>query len=476
MWNQTMDATNALAEALRRSVGDDGVLGEAQVAERSAGIFRRDRLKAPLLVRPRSVAEVSAVLRACHEARVPVVTHGGLTGLVRGADAGTDEVILSLERLRAIEEINPVDRTAVVQAGVTVQALQEATEAQGLMFPLDLGARGSATIGGTIATNAGGNRVLRYGMMRDMVLGLEAVLADGTVLSNLSRIIKNNTGYDLRQLFIGSEGTLGVITRATLRLRERPASRDVAMCGVASFGDVVKLLKHMEHVLSGRLSAFEVMWREHYELVTQPPAKSTSPISGQYPYYVLIESLGADAARDNEAFIAALESALGEAIIADAAIAQSRAEGDAMWAIRDDVGQLGRYAPVRTYDISLPLSAMESYVENVSRAVRARWPHALCSIFGHLGDGNLHVAVASKDRAAERIDVEELNRMVYEPLAARGGSVSAEHGIGLEKKQWLHISRTPDEVAIMRSIKEALDPMYLLNPGKIFDVPAGQGS
>jgi FAD/FMN-containing dehydrogenase len=463
---------SALAETLRRSVGEDGVLNAAQIAERSAGAFRSDQLKAPLLVRPRSVEEVSAVLRVCHQARAAVVTHGGLTGLVHGADADIDEIILSLERLRAIEEINPVDRTAVVQAGVTVQAIQEAAEAEGLMFPLDLGARGSATIGGTIATNAGGNRVVRYGMMRDMVLGLEAVLADGTILSNLSRIIKNNTGYDLRHLFIGSEGTLGVVTRATLRLRERPASRDVAMTAIQTFDGIVKLLKHMDHALGGRLSAFEVMWQAHYDLVTQPPAKSTSPLARGYPYYVLVESLGADPERDSEAFLSALDAAHQQGIIADAAVAQSRAEGDALWAIRDDVGQLRRFTPVRVFDISLPLSATERYVENLSHDVAQRWPHAHCSIFGHLGDGNLHVAVGPKDADAGPVDADALCAMVYEPLAALGGSVSAEHGIGLEKKPWLHISRSRDEIAIMRSIKETLDPQYLLNPGKIFDAPA----
>ncbi|HEX9812460.1 MAG TPA: FAD-binding oxidoreductase [Burkholderiales bacterium] len=463
---------NALAETLRRSVGDDGVLTAAQVGERSAGTFRSDRLKAPLLVRPRAVAEVSAVLRACHQARAPVVTHGGLTGLVHGADAGADEIILSLERLRAIEEINPVDRTAVVQAGVTVQAIQEAAEAAGLMFPLDLGARGSATLGGTIATNAGGNRVVRYGMMRDMVLGLEAVLADGTIVSNLSRIIKNNTGYDLRHLFIGSEGTLGVVTRATLRLRERPASRDVAFAATRDFGGLVKLLKHMDHALGGRLSAFEVMWQSHYDLVTQPPAKSSPPLARGYPYYVLVESLGADPERDGETFLSALDGAHRQEIIADAAIAQSRAEGDAMWAIRDDVGQLRRFPSMQVFDISLPLSAIEGYVEKLLRHVAARWPHAHCFIFGHLGDGNLHVAVGSEDAVAGSIEADALCAMVYQPLASLGGSVSAEHGIGLEKKSWLYVSRSADEIAVMRSIKEALDPLYLLNPGKIFDIPA----
>ncbi len=465
---------NTLANTLRQTVGEDGVLNAAEVSERSAGALRNDRLKAPLLVRPRSVTEISAVLRACRQARVAVVTQGGLTGLVHGADASADEVILSLERLRAIEEINPIDRTAVVQAGVTVQAIQEAAEAEGLMFPLDLGARGSATIGGTIATNAGGNRVVRYGMMRDMVLGIEAVLADGTVLSNLSRIIKNNTGYDLRNLFIGSEGTLGVITRATLRLRERPASRDVAIAATNDFGGLIRLLKHMDHALGGRLSAFEAMWQAHYDLVTQPPAKSASPLARGYPYYVLVESLGADPDRDSEAFLSALDSAHQQEIIADAAIAQSRAEGDAMWAIRDDVGQLWRFAPTQTFDISLPLSATERYVEKLERDIRERWPDAHCSIFGHLGDGNLHVVVGNKNTSAARVDPDALCAIVYQPLAALGGSVSAEHGIGLEKKPWLHISRSPDEVAIMRSIKEALDPLYLLNPGKIFDVPASR--
>jgi len=463
--------TSTLEKALRRVVGDDGVLTAAEISERSAGALRNDRLKAPLLVRPRSVAEVSEILRTCHRARAAVVTQGGLTGLVHGADAGTNEVILSLERLRAIEEINPVDRTAVVQAGVTVQAVQEAAEAEGLMFPLDLGARGSATIGGTIATNAGGNRVVRYGMMRDMVLGVEAVLADGTIVSNLSRIIKNNTGYDLRQLFLGSEGTLGVVTRATLRLRERPASRDVAMAATQDFSGLIKLLKHMDHALGGRLSAFEAMWQAHYDLVTQPPAKSNSPLERGYPYYVLVESLGADPERDSETFLAALENAHEQGIIADAAIAQSRAEGDAMWAIRDDVGQLRRFAPTQTFDISLPLSKTERYVEKLAHDIRDRWPDVHCSIFGHLGDGNLHVVVGTKDTPNGRFDPDALCAMVYEPLAALGGSVSAEHGIGLEKKPWLRVSRSPDEIAIMRSIKEALDPLYLLNPGKIFDLP-----
>ena len=220
-------------DALAEIVGEGGVLDAAEVAKRSAGALRWDNLQAQALVRPRTTEEVSRVLRWCHDHGVAVVTQGGLTGLVHGADAAPAEVILSMERMRAIEDIDPVQRTAVVQAGVVLQTLQEAVEAHDLSFPLDLGARGSATIGGNAATNAGGNRVIRYGMTRDMILGLEVVLADGTVVSSMNHLIKNNTGYDLKQVFIGSEGTLGVITRLVLRLREKPAAQDVAIVAVA---------------------------------------------------------------------------------------------------------------------------------------------------------------------------------------------------------------------------------------------------
>src|ERR1700687_2803898 len=271
-------------EALRAIVGETAVLSAADVATRSAGILRPDTLKARALVRPKNTGEVSKTVRWCHDHGMPIVTHGGLTGLVHGADASPEEVIVSLERMRAIEVIDPVQRIAVVEAGVTLQALQEAVEQHGLSFPLDLGARGTATLGGDAATNAGGNRVIRYGMMRDMVLGLEAVLADGSVVSSMSPLIKNNTGYDLKQLFIGSEGTLGVITRLVLRLREKPLSNNVAFVAAASFEAMVKLLRHMDRSLGGTLSAFEVMWRSFYQLVTTAPAKGKPPVAQDDPH------------------------------------------------------------------------------------------------------------------------------------------------------------------------------------------------
>ena len=449
----------ALTEELRRIVGEAGLLPASAIAERSAATGRAGALRAEVLVRPRTTEEVSSVLRACHAARQPVVVHGGLTGLVRGTDAAPHELILSLERMDRIEEIDAVSRTAVVQAGVRLQVLQDSVEEKGLMFPLDLGARGSATIGGNVATNAGGNRVLRYGMMREMVLGLEAVLADGTVLGGLNRLIKNNSGYDLKQLFIGSEGTLGVVTRAVLRLRERPRGQQVVLAGVDRFQAVIDLLRQADQALGGQLSAFEVMWKEHYDLVTHPPAASVSPLAGQHAYAVLIESHSADAA----ALVAALEGGLVE----DAVVARSQAERNAIWAIRDDVGQLRRFAPILTFDVSLPIPAMEDYAASVRSRLAAGWPAAHCSIFGHLADGNLHVVLGPVSPDAQtRRAVEEI---VYSPLAAVGGAISAEHGIGLEKKPWLPVSRTSDEIALMRRLKSALDPLGILNPGKVVD-------
>jgi FAD/FMN-containing dehydrogenase len=438
-------------------------------AERAASATRPMAPVAAALIRPQSTPEVSAVLAACHAARQPVVVWGGLTGLVHGSDPGPGDLALSLERMAAIEEIDVSGRTATVQAGVKLQALQEAVEPHGLMFPLDLGARGTATLGGNVATNAGGNRVLRYGMMREMVLGVEAVLPDGTVVNALNRLIKNNSGYDLKHLFIGSEGTLGVVTRAVLRLRERPGSHDVALVGVADFSSVVALLKHVDRALGGQLSAFEVMWRDHYDLVTTPPALSPSPLPRGHPYYVLVEAHGSAPEADSTRFLEALAEAHGQGMVADTAVARSQSERSALWAIRDDVMQLRRHAPFFTFDVSLPISGMEAYVGAVRAALLERWPDGHCSVFGHIADGNLHIIFAPRagplaDDA--RAAVEEI---VYRPLAASRGAVSAEHGIGLEKKAYLGISRTREEIALMRLLKRTLDPHGVLNPGKVVD-------
>jgi FAD/FMN-containing dehydrogenase len=462
-----------LRRQLERIAGDAGWLPPGAAAERGPAELRAAVEAAAGLVRPRTTAEVAAVLRACAAAAQPVTVQGGLTGLVRGAEPAPGDLVLSLERMRAIE-IDPVGRTAVAEAGATVQALQEAAEERGLAFPLDLGSRGTATVGGVVATNAGGNRVLRYGMTRELTLGLEVVLADGTVLSSLNRLLKNNSGYDLKQLFVGSEGTLGVVTRAALRLRERPRSEDVALLAAPSFPAVVALLRHVDRALGGHLSAFEVMWRDHFELVTTPPALGASPVARGAPLYVLVEAQGASPEADGARLVEALEEARAEGLVVDAAVARSRAQRAALWAIRDDVGQLRRLAPIHVFDVSLPIAAMEGYVDEVRGRLLARWPAGHCSVFGHLGDGNLHVVFAPRAGAAAEATRAGVEEIVYRPLAAVGGAVSAEHGIGLEKKGWLGITRTPGEVALMALLKRTLDPRGILNRGKVVD--AGEGT
>jgi len=368
--------------------------------------------------------------------------------------------------MNAIEEIDAEGATMTVQAGCVLQTVCEAADAKGLFFPLDLGARGSATIGGNISTNAGGNRVIRYGMMRELVLGLEAVLADGTVMSSMNHLIKNNAGYDPKQIFIGSEGTLGIVTRAVLRLRPKARSQNTAFVAVDDFKALPQLLRGVERGLGGSLSAFEVMWEDFYRLVTTEPALGKPPVAYGHPYYVLIEALGGDQEEDANRFERVLASQIEDGSISDAVIAKSQGERDRMWALRDDVAQVARNAPIFTFDVSLKLSAMEVYIRDVQESLRSRWPKATLMVFGHLGDGNLHLIPGVGDGSGETRH--EVENIIYGALRKCGGSVSAEHGIGLEKRDYLAWSRNEQEIALMRTLKHAFDPHNILNPGKIF--------
>ncbi|SVC21796.1 uncharacterized protein METZ01_LOCUS274650, partial [marine metagenome] len=322
-----------IVSSLIDELGADMVLTGEDVSSRQAGFFARSGVQAKALVRPRTTADVSRALKFCYDNDQSVVAHGGLTGLVMSAVTAPDDVAISLELMNEIEEINTVDRTAVVQSGVVLQALQEEAEKRDLMYPLDLGGRGSCTIGGNISTNAGGNRVIRYGMTRDMVLGVEAVLADGTIVSSMNQMIKNNAGYDLKQLFIGSEGSLGIVTRAVLRLREAPRERATLMVAVDEFEKLPNLLKHLDSELGGTLSAFELMWNNYYKLVTTRPAQNTAPMAQDYPFYVLVEAIGCDADRMENILADAWE----QGIVVDAVIAQSESQRMQLWGIRDDV-------------------------------------------------------------------------------------------------------------------------------------------
>jgi len=470
--SNTPPASAALLRGLREVLDSAGLQTGADIETR----FRKDWYapldpQPPLAVaRPRDTREVSAVLAACHRHGQPVVPQGGMTGLAAGATPRGGELVLSLERLCGVEEIDAQAGTMTVLAGTTLQAAQEAAREAGWLLALDLGARGSCQIGGNIATNAGGNRVIRYGMARDQVLGLEAVLADGTVLSSLNKMQKNNAGYDLRQLFVGSEGTLGVVTRAVLRLAPLPACTQTALCALSHYDDVVALLRHAQRRLSGRLSAFEVMWADYYGLVTSRIAGIRAPLPAGHPFYVLLDLQGNDSALDAPAFEAMLESAMEDGLIADAALASSQKEADACWALRDAVAEFPQmWAPNAAFDVSLPIGRIGAFADTLRARVLAAWPQAELVNFGHVGDSNLHVSVHLPGATGQSFPEAEIEAVVYGVVGEFAGSISAEHGIGLHKKPYLHHSRSPAELTLMRTLKQALDPRNILNPGRVFD-------
>ncbi len=422
------------------------------------------------VVRPKTTEEVSRLLKLCHRERVPVTTQGGMTGLVRATMPHEGEIVLSMERMNAIEEVDASSGVAIVQAGTILQKLQERVEQDGFMFPLDLGARGSCSIGGNISTNAGGNRVIRYGMTRDLVLGLEVVRADGTVLNGLRKYIKNNTGIDLKQLFVGTEGILGVVTRAALRIFPAPAEQQVALCALETFPQVMALLRLARKRLGGELTAFEVMWNEYYRLVIERVKGVAAPLPTNHPFYVLFEASGSDADRLRADHEKLLEEAMNEGLLIDATLSTSRASAAAIWRIRDSSVELGRSFGVGArvgLDISLAIDRMEQYALTVRSRIKELDPNAFAIIMGHAGDGNLHVTVHHDDTPDKH---DEMERLLYGLTREFDGSVSAEHGIGILKRPYLKLSRTEAELETMRMLKRALDPHNILNPGRIFTV------
>ncbi len=415
------------------------------------------------VVYPKSAEQVSKVLQLCNDVALSVVPQGGLTGMVGGALPRPDCIILSMERMREIEEVDLAASTMTVQAGVPLEVVQKHAAEMGLFFPLDLGSRGSALIGGNIATNAGGNRVLRYGMMRELVLGLEVVLPNGEIISSLNKMLKNNTGYDVKHFFIGSEGTLGVITRAVLRLWPTSRRTSVALCGVQSYGEVLEMLKEARERLGGALSAFEVMWKEFYTVVVEA-RPGAQPLSTGHEFYVLIESLGVDQA-DEERFGKFIELIYDRGIISDAAVAQSIADANAIWAIRDSSGELDRlFGKSLNFDISIPTGEIGRFALDCRDRVQKAVPGADMLVFGHIADSNIHICCRAPDLAVSGKVVEET---IYSCVRDWKGAVSAEHGIGLSKRDYLKFSRSGAEIALMKLIKSALDPQNILNPGKV---------
>ncbi len=443
------------------------ILTGDQLKTRYHHIWRmHDGLKGIALVMPKSTQEVSKILAACHSENVPVVIHGGLTNLVGGTETIGNEVILSLEKMSNIIEVNTSSRSITVEAGCILQSIHDKARDADLLFPLNFGAKGSAQIGGIVSTNAGGLRVLRYGMTRQLILGLEAVLADGTIISSLKTIIKDNSGYDLKQLFIGSEGTLGVITKVVLKLVEPPSSRCSAMVAINDYQNVVKLLKHLEQHLGGRLTGYELMWDNYYNKVTSPPALVKPPLDHGYRYYVLAECMGQQISTDQEHLEEAIQMAFTEGIIEDAAFAMNQSDLDWFWSIREDVNAaVSQFDFDQHFDISLPIPLIGDIADDMLEKLH-KLPYLQGVVtLGHIADGNIHFMVGKNNDSASA--THEINQIIYSPLKANGGSISAEHGIGLHKKAYLHHCRSEAEIALMKTLKQALDPKGILNPGRI---------
>ncbi|SDI38644.1 FAD-binding oxidoreductase [Pseudomonas panipatensis] len=450
-------------QLLRAALGDAAVLTGAAINPRHHSDWTRHAPACPAaLLLPRDTAQVSAALRICNERGQSLVPQGGMTGLAGGAVPRAQDIALSLERLDGIEEIDTAAATMTVRAGTRLERIQQAAAEAGLLFPLDLGARGSCQIGGNIATNAGGNAVIRYGMTRDLVLGLEVVLADGRVLNLLNKMIKNNTGYDLKQCFIGSEGTLGVITRAVLKLAPPPGAQSTALCALPDYAAAVALLRRLQRRL-GTPQAYELMWQDFYRLGVSWLETTQAPLAEDYPLYALFDS-----AATAEALQDALQGAFDDGEVIDAVIAGSQAQARQLWKIREATGEFPNRLQPLNFDVSLPIGRIGDFAERCRQRLDARWPGNRSVYFGHIGDSNLHLTVdcRSLPQPAPILEVEEL---VYTAVGEMAGSVSAEHGIGLLKREFLHHSVSPEALQVMRQLKLALDPRGILNPGKLFD-------
>ncbi len=448
-------------QSLAAIVGDEHVRHANQLALMDPGIDP-DNLAAGLAARPGSADEVAGVLSLCDTTGVPVVTHGGRTGLARGAVSSPGQLVMLTDRLKDLE-IDPVERVAEVGTGVTLQALQEAAAEHGLSPGIDTASRGSATVGGLVSTNAGGMEAFRYGMMRQRILGMEAVLADGTILRDLARVPKNNEGYDLRQLFCGSEGTLGVVTRVTLRLERADPPSVTVMCACPDAAAAARVMRDVQD--QGGMLRAEIMWREFARRVADNVGLSAVLSFCEAPVYLILETVAGE-----DGLAEALAPNMDNGAILDAIMAQSAREADDIWRIREDSFAANRtLAHQLWFDISLPLSAFDSYVAALKTRLEEIGGGIVLFALGHLADGNLHVTVGRETRFSDT-DATAVALAVEHGVKAAGGSVSAEHGIGTAKLAILARNATPQKIAVMRRLKAALDPNGTMNPGKV--IPA----
>lgn len=470
-----MKPTQDILARLRAVTGEKGFLTDE--ADMAPYLQERRELfpgRAAAVLRPASVEEVSAIMRIAHEASIAVVPQGGNTGLVGGQmpDQSGEAIVLSLSRINKVRAIDAVNNTLTVDAGLTLAAAQEAAASVDRIFPLSLASEGTCQIGGVLSTNAGGTQVLRYGNARDLVLGLEVVLANGDAWNGLSGLRKDNTGYDLKQLFLGSEGTLGIITGAVLKLFPRPHAVSTAFAAVPDVASAVALLRIADAVSGGQVSTFELIPRIGIEFVTRHLEGASDPLPDPVPWYVLIEmTAGTKAARLTEVMEASLSEGFEQNLVSDAVIAQSEAQRTDFWRLRESLSDVQRAEGGSIkHDISVPVSRIADFIEAATKAVSERLPGIRPVPFGHIGDGNVHFNLSQPKGMDKEVFLDlwgEMNAIVHGIVREMGGSISAEHGVGQLKRDEIAATKSPVEMGVMRTLKNALDPKGILNPGKV---------
>ena len=458
-------------DSLRAVVGATKVLtGAADLAPYCTDWRGRFSGSASCVVLPGSTEEVAAVVRACADAGTAIVPQGGNTGLCGGATPTGGEVVIALTRLNRIRAVDADNNSITVEAGCTLHAVQQAAREIDRLFPLSLAAEGSATIGGNLATNAGGVQVLRYGNARELCLGLEVVLADGRIWNGLRALRKDNTGYDLKHLFIGAEGTLGLITAATLKLFPRPRAHATAWVAVPDPAAAVGLLGRLRAAAGDNVTAFEIVGRPALELVLRHIPGARDPLAGKPAWQALIELSGA---RDDLAATLeqALQSAAEDGVVADAAVASSEAQASALWALRENVSEAQKIEGVSIkHDIAVPVSRIAEFIARADAALLAAFPQVRIVCFGHIGDGNLHYNLSRPDAQSNAEFIARtgaVNRIVHDLVHELGGSISAEHGLGQLKREEVLRYKSDTEMEMMRAVKQALDPRGRMNPGKL---------
>jgi FAD/FMN-containing dehydrogenase len=458
---------NTIIRLFIEVLDNSSVLVGESLKSRFYHIWKTDiQLESLCLLLPRTTDEVSSIVKICNDNNQEIIIHGGLTNLVGSTISNKTQVVISLEKMNRVIEVDESAKTITCESGVIIEDIINTVKDKNLLLPLNFGARGSAQIGGAVSTNAGGLRVFKYGMTRNLVMGIEAVLPDGTIISSLKKLMKDNSGYDLKQLFIGSEGTLGIVTKVVLRLYRLPKTRYTSLAVSNNYQDVLNLLKIMEDKISSNLTGFELLWNNTYKQMVSDETHYNKYLPVNYKYYVFIEYMGGDFENDYNLFESIILECIDKGVIDDAVIGKDDKEQVNIWGIREDVSVLADERKFdQHFDISIPVPLIGEIIDKISKELKDCKGVKKIFPFGHVADGNIHFIIG-KDSNDNDLK-SKINDIIYNNTQQVNGSISAEHGIGIDKKKYLIKSRSEDEIELMRLLKKSIDPKNILNPGRV---------